>query len=112
MVNPSHLTVKCETCNDLVRPETPQYRTWFIIGGMAVLGGAGLLIGLTVGVATAGAGMTAAPFLVVIGLYAGYKTGGLIAEYLDGYSCPGCGEYFKSPSLKAKVMGLIPSTTK
>lgn len=108
MVNPNHLTVECESCNELVEPETPQYRVGFIIACMAIFGGAGLLIGLTVGVATAGAGMTAAPFLVVIGLYGGYKTGGFVAEYLDGYSCPECESYFTAPSAIDRVQSVLP----
>ena len=108
MVKPNHLTVHCESCSELVRPETPAYRMHFIAGFMAVLGGAGFLFGLVSGLATFGTAFIAWPIFLVLGLYAGYKVGGRTAEYFDGYSCPECGEYFTAPSVVSKARSLVP----
>jgi hypothetical protein len=70
---------------------------------MAILGGVGFVMGTAIGVATAGAGIAATIPLGLIGLYAGYKVGGLVAEFLDGYSCPECGYVFSAPSLVTRV---------
>lgn len=108
MVKPNHLTVRCGSCNDLVKPNTPTYRLYFILAGMITLGGAGLFAGLVVGVATAGFGTAAWVFTIPLGLYGGYKIGGWTATTLNGYSCPECGEYFKSPSITTRLRNAVP----
>lgn len=107
MVQPNHLDVRCESCETTVQPETPAYRRLFILAGMMILGGIGLLIGLVTGVATAGTGFVAWIFTVPIGLYAGYKTGDILAEVMDGYSCPECGHEFSAPALATRVVGFV-----
>ena len=103
MVRPNHLTVHCESCDEIVQPETPAYRLHYIIGFMALLGGAGFLFGLTAGLATFGTAFIAWPVFLVIGLYAGYKVGEWAAELMDGYSCPECSATFAAPSLVTRM---------
>lgn len=107
MVKPNHLTVKCESCENFVQPETPTYRLLFILSGMLMLGGAGVFIGLVVGVATAGWGTAAWIFTIPMGLYAGYKIGGWTATVLNGYTCPDCDSKFTAPSISTRVRGIV-----
>lgn len=107
MVKPNHLNVRCESCSELVQPETPARRLLFIAAGMLTLGGAGLFIGLVVGVATAGFGTAAWVFTIPMGLYAGYKVGGWTATMLNGYSCPECDATFTSPTLSKRLRGAV-----
>lgn len=107
MVKPHHLRVECESCNQTVSPTPPAKRLWFILGFMAILGGVGFVMGTAIGVATAGAGIAATIPLGIIGLYAGYKTGGATAEFLDGYSCPECGQVFSAPSMVSRTLSLV-----
>lgn len=74
---------------------------------MAILGGIGFVMGTAIGVATAGMGIAATIPLGLIGLYAGYKTGGRFAEFLDGYSCPECGSLFSGPSLLSRAINRL-----
>lgn len=108
MIKPNHLSVQCESCEGLVRPETPAYRLHFIAGFMAVLGGAGFLFGLVSGLATFGTAFIAWPIFLVLGLYAGYKIGGRAAEFMDGYSCPDCGHTFSAPSVVSRAKQIVP----
>lgn len=108
MVKPNHLTVQCGSCSELVRPDTPAYRMHFIVFLMAAFGGIGGAAGLVVGIASAGVGFAAWPLFLLIGLYAGYKTGGAVAEYLDGYSCPECESAFSAPSVVSRARQIVP----
>lgn len=116
MVKPNHLRVNCESCEQLVKPDPPNKRLWFILGFMAILGGVGFVMGTAIGVATAGAGIAATLPLGGIGLYVGYKIGGLVAESLDGYSCPECEHVFSAPPLvtrmKTVVLALVPGLSR
>lgn len=107
MVKLNHLSVLCESCDKNVSPETPAYRLHFILGFVAVLGGIGFLLGLTFGIATAGTGWVAWPLFLVIGAYGGYKVGDLVAEFIDGYSCPDCGKYFTAPTITTRLTALV-----
>jgi hypothetical protein len=107
MVKPNHLKVECESCNETVSPDPPARRLLFIIGFMAILGGVGFVMGTAIGVATAGTGIAATIPLGLIGLYAGYKTGGTVAEFLDGYSCPECNHVFSAPSVLTRAISII-----
>lgn len=82
--------VECQNCGEVVDVDPPKSRTKFGWGFGIVLGLIGLFIGLSVGIATAGFGMAATPFTLVIGLYAGYRIGVWSAEKKDGIACPSC----------------------
>lgn len=107
MVRPNHLRVECDACAGTVSPNPPQKRLWFVVGFMAIFGGIGFVMGTAIGVATAGVGIAATVPLGLIGLYSGYKTGGLVAEFLDGYTCPKCGYVFSAPSVLSRVTSLV-----
>lgn len=94
MVSVYDLSVLCESCQTAVEPARPSGERKIGAIGAGILGVFGLLYGLTVGIATAGFGMVAAPFTLLIGAYAGYKLGAWYSERRDGVTCPDCGHNF------------------
>jgi len=82
--------VRCNDCGEVAQPDPPKNRLKWILGMAIIFGGVGFAIGSIVGVATAGVGFVAWIFTVPIGLYIGYKLGGIGAEMMDGPSCPKC----------------------
>lgn len=86
--------IQCGNCGKIVQADPPDRRWMFAGIGALLLGLFGLLIGLSVGVATAGFGAVAAIFTVPLGLYGGYKTGRWSAVKRDPPGCPKCGNEF------------------
>lgn len=94
MVSIYDVGIECGGCTDIVTAHPPQNSRKYGLILAALLGSIGLVIGVTVGIATAGFGMAAFPFTTIIGLYVGYKAGGWYAEKRDGVLCPECGHDF------------------
>lgn len=90
MVSVYDIPVQCQSCESVVSVDPPASRRKYGLGFAAVLGVIGLFFGLSVGIATAGFGMAATPFTLVIGLYAGYRIGAWSARKKDGIDCPEC----------------------
>ncbi|MBX0297865.1 hypothetical protein [Haloarcula nitratireducens] len=82
--------VQCGSCGDIVEATPPKSKRTFSLASAFLLGTIGMFLGLSVGVATAGFGMAATPFTLVIGLYVGYRIGVWSAEKKDGLGCPEC----------------------
>lgn len=98
-MNVSNLSVKCDSCGEINEPQPPINRFKYGIALAVVAGLLGIGIGLTIGIATAGFGMAATPFTLIIGAYSGWKIGAWGAEKQDGYSCPDCNHIYGSGSL-------------
>lgn len=107
MASITHHEVRCESCDGIVRPEGPSNLILYQTVGALLLGLVGALTGSAIGIATAGLGAPAIVPLGALGLYLGYKLGGWIAGKRDGISCPGCGSYFRSPSLVARALSVV-----
>lgn len=103
MVTVYDVSVVCDSCSETVEVVAPPSRRKYALWGMFLLGALGLGIGLSIGVATAGFGITAMPFTTVIGMFLGYRGGVWIAKRRQGINCPECGHNFiRSTREKAK----------
>lgn len=91
--------VQCENCEEVATPDGPKNWVKWVVGMTIVFAGIGAAIGTVTGVATAGVGFVAWIFTIPIGIYAGYKIGAFGAEFMDGPSCPGCGESYDTGGL-------------
>jgi len=94
MVDVTKLNVQCTSCSSIVSPSGPKYKLHLTLLGAFFLGALGFAIGGVIGIATAGAGITATVPLTIIGLVMGYSGGSFLAKLHDGVSCPKCGNQF------------------
>ena len=96
MVSIYDVGVHCKRCNNIVEVEPPSNKLALSALGSFLLGAIGFFIGLSVGVATAGLGIAAWPFTIVIGFYVGYRLGKWSARKHEGVACPACDYNFEN----------------